>query len=91
MRGDNEYAVWRLTAAAALFRLTGQTDYNDIVREELAKRDWGRGEPAEPGLWVYLNTRGADPALVQRIRKELFNYADGLVNQARSRGYRISI
>jgi hypothetical protein len=91
MRGDSDYPVWRLTAAAALFRLTGKAEYDEVVRDELGKRDWGRGEPAEPALWIYLNTRGADPALGARIRKELFNYADGLVNQSRSRGYGIAM
>ena len=82
MRDDHQYANWQLAAAAALFRFTHKPEYDQIVHQVLEQRNWGGGEPAEPGLWIYMNTKGADRAIVGRIHSAVFNYADNLVSQS---------
>ena len=88
MRGDQDYPVWRTTAAACYFRLFGMKEHHDIVRESY-NRDRGKADVIEPYRWVYMNSRGADPAIVADIRKEILAKADSFLGQMTSRGYRI--
>jgi hypothetical protein len=93
MGGDNnDYAMWRNMAAAALFRLTGTKEYDDIAKEGFAKLDWNKGETStEPCLWVYMHAKGADPAMVEKIKKNIISKADGVLDALAGRGYGVAL
>jgi endoglucanase len=100
MRGDQDYPLWRATAAAALFRLTGKKEYDDIVRESCAPWDWAQGKPFGPGdkdgfyplMWIYLHAKGADPGIVANAKKAILGTAEATVNlTGPKRGYAMAI
>lgn len=87
MRGDADYPNWRTIAAAAYFRLTGKQEFDDIVHAELAKRDLVN-DANDPAIWIYIHTKGADPALVATIKKAILAAADSTLHQLAGRSYR---
>jgi hypothetical protein len=100
MRGDQDYAVWHATAAAAYFRYTGKKEYDDLVHEACSKLDWAQGKAFGPGdkdpyyplMWIYLHTKGADPALAGQIRKSILGAADATVSwTGPKRGYGMAV
>jgi hypothetical protein len=100
MRGDQDYPIWRATAAACFFRLTGLKEYDDIVKESCSKWDWAQGKAFGPGdkdgfyplMWIYLHARGADPAIVAQIRQAILGTADATVGWTGARrGYGMAI
>jgi hypothetical protein len=100
MRGDQDYPLWRATAAACLFRLSSAKEYDDIVKESCSKWDWAQGKPFGPGdkdgfyplLWVYLHAKGADPTLGANIRRAILGTADETVGwTGAKRGYGMAI
>jgi nitroreductase len=86
---DQDYPIWRATAAACYFRLGGNKEYDEIVHEAYAKRDQVKLDVIEPYLWVYMKSKGADPAMVASIRKAILAKADSFLGQMASRGYRV--
>ena len=100
MRGDHEYSLWRATAAACYFRLTGKKEFDDIVHEECARSKWANGRSFDPGgedlwyplMWSYIHTKGADAALVDNIRKAIFGTAEATLGWTGSRrGYGMAV
>jgi hypothetical protein len=100
MRGDQDYPLWRATAAACFFRLTGAKEYDDIVKESCSKWDWAKGKAFGPGdkdgyyplMWIYLHAKGADPAIVAQIRQAISGTADATVGWTGARrGYGMAI
>lgn len=91
MRSDADYGAWRLMAAACLFRLTGDKGYDAIVHEMLAARNWQKDDPTDPALWVYMRTKGADPAIVAKIKKSMLDQADAGLAAIPTRGYRMPV
>ncbi|MCY3022429.1 MAG: glycoside hydrolase family 9 protein [Planctomycetota bacterium] len=99
MKGKNTFRDWfhvdygqmRATAAACLFSLTGNADYDKIVKEAAAK--WKQFPPGDdhelyPAMWVYAHTKGADAETVDKIRKLFTGAADTAVKwSGENRGY----
>src|SRR5205085_11795604 len=90
MRNDTDYANWRTIAAASFFRLTGKKEFDDIVHEGFAKRDLTK-DSSDPALWIYLHTKGAEPALVAKIKKAMLDSADTTLKQLDGSGYRMFV
>lgn len=94
--GDGTATDERLWAAAELFRTTGERAYADafaaLVPGFHLKGDAPQGWPAVGNLGLYtyaLSDRGgADPALVERIKKEAVDAADAIVARVGANGYR---
>jgi hypothetical protein len=100
MRGDQDYAVWRATAAACYLRLTGKKEYDDLLHEAVGKLDWAQGKGLETGgsdayyplFWIYTHTKGADAALAASIRKAVLATADATVAlTGAQRGYGMAV
>ena len=84
---DKDYALWRATAAACYFSLTGEKEYDEIVHQYFAG-----GDATEPYKWVYLRAKGADPALVSKIKAAIQDRASGLLSQIKNgRGYLMAV
>jgi endoglucanase len=90
MRGDGDYAAWRTIAAAALFRYSGNSAFDTVVRADLARRNMEK-DANDPALWIYLHTKGADPALTASIKKGMLASADATLRDLNSRGYRMFV
>jgi hypothetical protein len=86
-----DFEKMRALAAACYFRATGQPQYDQVVHEVLEKQAIPPGENAEvwPTIWVYAHTKGADPALVEKMKKRVLEAADAVVAKqtGASRGY----
>lgn len=100
MRGDQDYPIWRATAAACFFRLTGAKEYDDIVKESCSKWDWAQGKAFGPGdkdgfyplMWIYLHAKGADSSIAANIKKAILGTADATVGlTGPKRGYGMAI
>ena len=84
----------RALAAACYFRATGEAAFDRIVHEVMEKQSLPPGENAEvwPTIWVYAHTKGADAALVEKMKKMVMGAADGVVKQTGgNRGYAAGI
>lgn len=93
--GDGEAGDELLWAAAELFRTTGKAEYDAYFREHCGKWSVKGDEPqAWPrvgnlGLYAYAIAKGADEAIVARIKGEAKAAADAIVARTRGNGYRI--
>ncbi|MFP5078559.1 glycoside hydrolase family 9 protein [Rhizobium sp. YIM 134829] len=65
---------YRATAAASLFRLTGEADYRTIFETAVAGGLSIYAHTAD-GAWDYLNSPGADAALQDRLRQQFIHEA----------------
>ena len=80
----------RALAAACYFHATGKPEYEKIVREIASKWSIPPGENTEvyPTIWVYCRAKGADAALVAKMKQMISGAADGVVRQTGAdRGY----
>lgn len=85
--GRRRYALWRATAAACYFSLTGEKEYDEIVHQYFPS-----GDPTEPYKWVYMRSKGADPALVAKIKAAIQDKASNLLGQMKTgRGYLMAV
>src|SRR5579862_764768 len=100
MRGDQDYAVWRATAAASYFRLTAKKEYDDLLREAVGKLDWAQGKGFESGgndayypvFWIYTHTKGADATLAGNIKKSVLATAEATLSlTGPRRGYGMAV
>jgi len=100
MRGDQDYAVWRATAAACYFRLTAKKEYDDVLHDEVGKLGWAQGKGFESGgndayypiFWSYTRTKGADATLVANIKKSVLATADATLSlTGPRRGYGMAV
>lgn len=85
-----DFQKCRALAAACYFRATGKPEYEAIVREIASTWTVPPGENAEvyPVIWVHTHTKGADAALVAKMKQMIAGAADGVAKQTGAdRGY----
>lgn len=90
-----DYNQMRATTAACFFRLTGESAYDQIVKEY-----WANVKPGAPGeqgelyalIWMYMNAPKADPAIVTAMKKLITDQADQMVQwTGANKGYGMGI
>lgn len=76
-----DFTRTRLLAAACYFRLTGDQNWNDIMKEPWGKFDGGSFE-CQAAAWVYVHTNGADPELAKKMKDAITGAADGIAKSS---------
>ena len=95
--GDGDARDERLWAGAELFRTTGEKGYGDATAKLAPEfhldsgSAQGWGSVANLGLYTLAFAKGAEPALVARIRAEAVRAADGIAARIDANGYRVPL
>jgi len=72
----------RALAAACYFRQTGEQKWHDVVKAAFQKGLDGANPDAQPAMWVYCRSRGADGELVGKIKGALAAAAGRIAKSA---------
>jgi hypothetical protein len=90
----NDDGAWKgccLWAAGELLRATGKQEYMDFIKatneKYMNRMNW---RYAQQRVWAFVNADAADPAMREKVRKDLLSSFDGVVKTTSSTPYRMS-